>query len=190
MTAVSAIGKVFARAPGLATVSYAVVIVVLCYVAVASAIGSYGAFWSLQSERETLERVETRARLQRAEQSETEHGSGSRSPFLEGQTSSVASAALLQRISLLISEAGGSVQSSEINPSGADGRLAPSKLFVIRETVSFEIEQSALQRLLYRLEAETPIFLIEQVTINPVTTGDGSRLRVSLQMSGQWLGAN
>ena len=185
MTAASAIGKVLARVPGLATVCYALVIVMPCYVAVASAIEAFGAFRSLRSEMETLERLKTHVQSQNAGEREVDEGSGRRSPFLEGQTPSVASAALLQRISSVISETGGNVLSSEINPQGGDGRAG-----LIRGTVSFEVEQSLLQNVLYRFEAESPILLIEQVTINPVTPGQDSRLRVSLQMSGQWLGAN
>lgn len=104
------------------------------------------------------------------------------SPFLEGQTVTVASAALLQRTTSAITSAGGSVVSSEVAPQGAQ-----SKDGYVRIVATCELEQSALQRLLYDIEAGMPFLFIEQLVAQaPVPASDGGRMRVLLGISGLW----
>jgi general secretion pathway protein M len=107
-------------------------------------------------------------------------------PFLEGPTVTVAGANLLQRVAAAVGNAGGSVQSSQVDVSGAQ-----TKDGFVGLVVSCELEQSALQKLLYDLEAGMPFLFIDQLDVQvPQTTalnevGTG-RVRVILGVSGQW----
>lgn len=111
-------------------------------------------------------------------------GAPAGSPFLEGQTLTVAGATLLQRIAGSVSRIGGHVLSSQVELQKADA--APGWIGLI---VSCEIEQAALQALLYDLEAGMPFLFIEQLTIHaPVAAVENSRMRILLAVSGLWGG--
>jgi general secretion pathway protein M len=104
------------------------------------------------------------------------------SPFLEGPTVTVAGAALLQRIGGAITRAGGNVLSSQVDLQKAD-----SKDGWIGLTVSCDMEQGSLQKLLYDVEAGMPFLFIDQLVVQaPVNGVEQSRMRVLLTVSGQW----
>jgi general secretion pathway protein M len=109
------------------------------------------------------------------------------SPFLEGPTVTVAGAALLQRVGGAIAKVGGSVQSSQVDVQGAR-----TKNGFISLLVSCEMDQSALQALLYDLEAGMPFLFVDQLDVQAPqgagTPDDPGRLRVMLGISGQWQG--
>jgi general secretion pathway protein M len=115
--------------------------------------------------------------------SSTEHPG---TPFLEGPTVTVAGANLLQRVAAAVSNAGGTVQSSQVDVSGAQ-----TKDGFVGLVVSCELEQPALQKVLYDLEAGMPFLFVDQLDVQvPQTTalsdaGTG-RVRVILGVSGQW----
>ena len=106
------------------------------------------------------------------------------SPFLEGQTETIASAALLQRVTGAIGRVGGNVVSSEVRPQdrqSTDG--------LVRITATCEIEQKSLQPLLYDIEAGMPFLFVNKFAAQaPVSAGDGGRMRVVLEISGLWPG--
>jgi general secretion pathway protein M len=106
------------------------------------------------------------------------------SPFLEGQTETIASAALLQRVTSAIARVGGNVVSSEARPQdrqSTDG--------LVRITATFEIEQKSLQPLLYDIEAGMPFLFVNKfIAQAPVSAGVGGRMRVVLEVSGLWPG--
>jgi general secretion pathway protein M len=109
------------------------------------------------------------------------------SAFLDGETVTVAGAALLQRVVGAITRAGGNVVSSQVELAGAqfkDGRVG-----II---ASCEIDEPRLQEVLYNLEAGMPFLFVEQLVAQPVaaTLEAGSRIRVLLTVSGQWRGAS
>jgi general secretion pathway protein M len=107
------------------------------------------------------------------------------SPFLEGASSSVAGAALLQRVAGITRQMRGNILSSQVDLAGPQ-----SKTGFITATMSFEIEQASLQPLLYDLEAGMPFLFVEQLIVQaPSAAGDGGKLRVLLAISGQWRGA-
>jgi general secretion pathway protein M len=58
--------------------------------------------------------------------------------------------------------------------------------------ISCELEQPALQQLLYDLEAGMPFLFIDQVVVlgpqQGPTTENGSRLRLLISVTGQWQG--
>jgi general secretion pathway protein M len=107
------------------------------------------------------------------------------SPFLEGQTVTVAGAALQQRIGNAVKAVGGNVLSSQVDLQGMDAKKG-----FISLTASCEVEQAALQQLLYDLEAGMPFLFVDQLTVQaPQATGaDSARMRVLIGVSGQWQG--
>src|SRR5262249_51641499 len=103
------------------------------------------------------------------------------SPFLEGSTVTVASAALLQRTRNAVAAVGGSLLSSEVKAQ----RL--SKDGNIRIAAPTELESQALQQLLYHLESGMPFLFVDQLVVQPpAAEGKNGRMRVSLGISGRW----
>lgn len=107
-------------------------------------------------------------------------------PFLEGPTVTVAGANLLQRVAAAVANVGGQVQSSQVDVTGAQ-----TKDGFVGLVVSCELEQPALQRLLYDLEAGMPFLFVDQLDVQvPQTTAlsdaGAGRVRVILGVSGQW----
>jgi general secretion pathway protein M len=109
-------------------------------------------------------------------------------PFLEGPTVTVAGATLLQRVAAAVGNVGGTIQSSQVDVLGAQAKDGSVGL-----VVSCEMEQPALQKVLYDLEAGMPFLFIDQLDVQvPQTTaaneGGTGRIRVVLGVSGQWQG--
>ena len=110
-------------------------------------------------------------------------------PFLEGPTVTVAGANLLQRVAAAVGNQGGSVQSSQVDVSGAQ-----TKDGFVGLVLSCELEQPALQKVLYDLEAGMPFLFVDQLDVQvPQTTAlndaPSGRVRVVLGVSGQWQAA-
>jgi general secretion pathway protein M len=109
------------------------------------------------------------------------------SPFLEGATVTVAGAALLQRVSAAVTKLGGNVLSSQVDLQGNQAKAG-----FISIIASCDIDQPALQQLLYDLEAGMPFLFVDQLDVQApgtlATSGEG-RLRILLGVSGQWQGA-
>jgi general secretion pathway protein M len=110
-------------------------------------------------------------------------------PFLEGPTVTVAGANLLQRVAAAVGQVGGTIQSSQVDLLGTQAKDGFVALLV-----SCEMEQPALQKLLYDLEAGMPFLFVDQLDVQvPQTTavneGSGGKIRVVLGVSGQWQGA-
>jgi len=110
-------------------------------------------------------------------------------PFLEGPTVTVAGANLLQRVAAAVGQVGGTIQSSQVDLLGTQAKDGFVGLLV-----SCEMEQPALQKLLYDLEAGMPFLFVDQLDVQvPQTTavneGSGGKIRVVLGVSGQWQGA-
>jgi general secretion pathway protein M len=109
-------------------------------------------------------------------------------PFLEGPTVTVAGATLLQRVAAAVGNVGGTIQSSQVDVTGTQAKNGFVDL-----VVSCEMEQPALQKLLYDLEVGMPFLFVDQLDVQvPQTTSandNGSgRIRVVLGVSGQWQG--
>ena len=108
------------------------------------------------------------------------------SPFLEGQTLTVAGAALLQRVADAVTKIGGSVLSSQVDVQGEQAKDG-----YVSVLASCEIDEGAMQRLLYDLEAGMPYLFIDQFVAQAPQTGQGqtnARMRVLLSVSGRWEG--
>lgn len=107
-------------------------------------------------------------------------------PFLEGPTVTVAGAALLQRVATAVGNVGGTVQSSQVDVLGTQAKDG-----FVGLVVSCEMEQPALQKLLYDLESGMPFLFVDQLDVQvPQTTATNEsatgRIRVVLGLSGQW----
>jgi general secretion pathway protein M len=116
-----------------------------------------------------------------------ENGPMNGSPFLDGPSVTVAGAALLQRVSTAIGNAGGTIQSSQVevagNPAGA-----------VKLVMSAELDLNGLQRLLYDLEAGMPFLFVEQLDVQAPQAGSTAaagvgRMHVQLAVAGEWRGA-
>jgi general secretion pathway protein M len=108
------------------------------------------------------------------------------SAFLEGPTVTVAGATLLQRIAVAVTKVGGSVLSSQVELQGPQ-----SKAGFIGLIANCELDQPAVQQLLYDLEAGMPFLFIEQLAVQAPVAVSGARegrLRVQLTVYGQWQG--
>lgn len=108
------------------------------------------------------------------------------SPFLEGPTVTVAGASLLQRVAGAITQVGGNIQSSQVDVQGAQ-----SKDGFVGLLISCEVEQPALQNLLYDIESGMPFLFIDQLDVQMPEAASSNqtasaRMRVMLNVSGQW----
>jgi general secretion pathway protein M len=106
------------------------------------------------------------------------------SPFLEGPTLTVAGAALLQRVAGAVTRAGGNVLSSQVDVQGPQAASGQVTL-----TASCEVDQTALQQLIYDIEAGMPFLFIDSMVAQaplPTTAAGGGRMRLVLSVSGQW----
>jgi general secretion pathway protein M len=109
---------------------------------------------------------------------------GAGSPFLEGPTLTVAGAALLQRVAGAVTRAGGNVLSSQVDVQGPQAASGQVTL-----TASCEVDQTALQQLIYDIEAGMPFLFIDSMVAQaplPTTAAGGGRMRLVLSVSGQW----
>jgi general secretion pathway protein M len=106
------------------------------------------------------------------------------SPFLEGASLNVAGAALLQRVASAVRRVGGNVLSSQVDLQGAGAKDGWVAL-----VVSCEIEQPALQKLIYDIEAGMPFLFVDQLVVRAPTPGVAAgRMRILMSVSGQWWG--
>jgi general secretion pathway protein M len=110
------------------------------------------------------------------------------SPFLEGQTLTVAGAALLQRVADAVTKVGGSVLSSQVDVQGVQAKDG-----YVSVVASCEVDQAAMQPLLYDIEAGMPFLFVEQFVAQAAQTGTqapiaGGRMRLLLAVSGRWQG--
>jgi general secretion pathway protein M len=116
-----------------------------------------------------------------------EDGAVMGSAFLDGATVTVAGAALLQRVVGVVTRHGGSVLSSQLDLQGPQSK--DSFLSVI---ASCDLEQHALQEIVYELEAGMPFLFVDQLVVQAPTaaaSASGGKLRVLISVSGQWQGA-
>jgi general secretion pathway protein M len=184
VTVASTISRFLGRSPLIAAVLYLAVIGLFLSAFSLAMLDITDQVRAARQGSEVLEQLRSReGRAVPAQASATETN-----PFLEGTTLTVASAALLQRVNGAITAAGGSVQSSQVDitTGGKDG--------IVGILVNFELEQPALQKLLFDLETGSPLLFIDQIDIQspqstPTSDDRASQLRVSLNASARWRGS-
>jgi general secretion pathway protein M len=140
---------------------------------------------ALAQTSDLLDQLQGRKARAGASQISAEHPG---TPFLEGPTVTVAGATLLQRVATAVSNVGGTIQSSQVDVLGTQAKEG-----FVGLVVSCEMEQAALQKVLYDLEAGMPFLFVDQLDVQvPQTTatneGGSGRIRIVLGVSGQWQG--
>lgn len=184
MSASSAITRTLSQSPLIAVVLYLAVLGGLVFTSVTAIATIFDHQRALAQTSDLLDQLRGR-KLRSPAQLSAEHPG---TPFLEGPTVTVAGAALLQRVAAAVGSAGGTIQSSQVDVLGKEAKDG-----FVGLVVSCEMEQPALQKVLYDLEAGMPFLFVDQLDVQvPQTTakneaGSG-RIRVMLGVSGQWQG--
>jgi general secretion pathway protein M len=179
------IDKLLGRSPAVATTAYVALVVVLGVVAWMAAADLFDRRQAAAQAEELLAQLERGRQSAAAPHEAGEVPQGS--PFLEGQTVTLAGAGLLQRVATAVTRVGGNVLSSQV-----DVKEAQQKAGLISMVASLEIAQPDLPKLLYDIEAGMPYLFVDQLSVSApdtVTRGEGGRLRVVMGVSGQWQGA-
>jgi general secretion pathway protein M len=188
MISASHLANLVAKPPGrdraLALLYYAAAVVGLV-VATCLALASLAARYDAYTESaDLLARLESR----RAPQAQGDGGGKlaiQGSPFLEATTLTIAGAELQKHVTALVRDGKGNVLSSQVDLQPAEGSTDSVSL-----TITAELDQSAMQKLLYEIEAGMPLLFIDRLSIQPVPqqggAASGTRLRVQLTISGQW----
>ena len=173
--------KSLVNSPIVAATVYAALVIVLLGVTIGSVVDILGQRASVAATAAMLEQLEGRKAPVAGRAGD--RGAPSGSAFLEGATVTVAGATLLQRVATAVTKAGGNVLSSQLDVQGPHAKAG-----FVSMVANCELDQSALQSLLYDLEAGMPFLFIDQLDIQVATAGEG-KLRFLLGVSGQWQGA-
>ena len=183
MNLTAALRKSLSASPIVAAVAYAGLVFVLVFLIVTSIVDILGQRAAVASSAAMLEQLEGR----RPAAVRGSAGNGtmpSGSAFLEGATVTIAGAALLQRVAGAVTKLGGNVLSSQLDLQGTQ-----SKAGFVSMVASCEIDQPALQPLIYDLEAGMPFLFIDQLAVQaPIASSGEGKLRILLAVSGQWQG--
>ena len=174
----------FAASPILAAAAYAGLVLGLLAIVVSSVVDILDQRAAVASSAAMLEQLEGHKALAAGGRS-ADAGMPSGSAFLEGATVTVAGAALLQRVAGAVTKLGGNVLSSQLDVQGTH-----SKAGFVSMVASCELDQPALQALIYDLEAGMPFLFIDQLAVQaPAASSGEGKLRILLAVSGQWQGA-
>jgi general secretion pathway protein M len=177
--------KTITASPMLAAAIYAGLVAVLLFSVVTSIMDVIDRRGEVAAASTMLEQLEGR----RPANAGGAPGNGtmpSGSVYLEGATVTVAGAALLQRVAGAVVKFGGNVLSTQLDLQGTQTRAG-----FLSMIASCEIDQQQLQQLLYDLEAGMPFLFVDQLVVQTPLTASGSgsgRLRVLIEVSGQWRG--
>ena len=183
MNLAAALRKSFATSPILAAAAYAGLVFALLVMVVTSIVDILDQRAAVASSAALLDQLEGRSTAASGGRS-ADVLMPSGSAFLEGATVTVAGAALLQRVAGAVTKLGGNVLSSQLDLQGTQ-----SKAGFVSMVASCEIDQPALQPLIYDLEAGMPFLFVEQLAVQaPTSSSDEGKLRILLAVSGQWQG--
>jgi general secretion pathway protein M len=106
------------------------------------------------------------------------------SPFLDGQTITIAGAALQQRIEAAVAKADGLLTSSQLELDGPDAKNG-----FVNLSATMEVSQPAMQTILYYIEAGMPYLFVDKLSIqSPEVFGEpeSGRMRMTVGVVGQW----
>jgi general secretion pathway protein M len=177
--------KIITASPILAAAIYAGLVAVLLLIVVTSIVGVVGQRGEVAEASAMLEQLEGhRPAALGGASGDVTMPTGS--AYLEGATVTVAGAALLQRVAGAVVKFGGNVLSTQLDLQGSQTRAG-----FLSMIASCEIDQPQLQQLLYDLEAGMPFLFVDQLVVQTPLTESGSgngRLRVLIEVSGQWRG--
>jgi general secretion pathway protein M len=185
MTADIALSRHLARYPYLAVAAYGMLVVAFLAAIWLSLADILEQRARLADSLDILNRLEARQQGQNAANGPA-GAVPAGSPFLGGETITVAGATLLQRVASSITQFGGSVQSSQVDLQGP-----LSKDGFVTLVISCEMQQPNLQNLLYDLEAGMPFLFIDQLVVQgpqASTVPSGAGMKILIAVSGQWKG--
>ena len=183
MISIPSMDRYFARYPSFSGLIYVAVVVVFCLATIFLLADIVEQYRARNASLDVLSRLEGGNQHLHANVNIGSWPTGS--PFLEGKSATVASATLLQRVTSIITRAGGTIISSAIERQGTQ-----SKDGYVSVMATCEIEQTALQKVLYDIEAGMPFLFVDQLGVQALTTsGDTQRMQVVLAVSGKWPGA-
>ncbi|MGJ4884470.1 MULTISPECIES: type II secretion system protein GspM [unclassified Bradyrhizobium] len=177
--------RIFVNSPAASAILYATTIVALLWLGAAAVADLVAKRDQLNDTNAQLAQFSGRKRPASSSSSDSATAPGG-SVFVEGRTVTIAGAALVQRLTEAISKAGGSVLSTQVELPAARGNEN-----LISVVASCELEQPALQQLLYDLEAGLPFLFVDQLHVQqPLAAAAGGvgRLTVLVTVSGQWQG--
>lgn len=177
--------RIFVSSPAASAILYAVTIVALLWAAAAAVADLIAKHDQLNDTNAQLAQFSGRKRPGGTSAASSSTAPGG-SVFVEGRTVTIAGAALVQRLTEAIGKVGGSVLSTQVDLPAARGNEN-----LISVVASCELEQPALQQLLYDLEAGLPFLFVDQLHVQqPLTAaaGGAGRLTVLVTVSGQWQG--
>lgn len=171
-----------ARRLYLAAAGYAVLVVALLAVVWIALADLFEQRAALASARDILGQLE--ARQQNTGPANIAGTAPAGSPFLGGETITVAGATLLQRVAGAITQFGGTVQSSQVDLQGPQAKDGFVTLLI-----SCEMDEPGLQKLLYDLEAGMPFLFVDRLIVQgpqSATVAGAARTRILIALSGQW----
>jgi general secretion pathway protein M len=179
-----------ARVPHGAAIGYVALVVMFAIMTLTSVTDVLDRRAAVAEASDTLASLEGRLSKRGAGGDATVTGS----PVLEGPTVTVAGAALMQRVAGAVTKVGGNILSSQVDLQGPQ-----SKDGFIGVTANCEVEQPALQQLLYNLESGMPFLFIDQLVVQAPTAATGApggakaaenaKMHVLISVSGQWQAA-
>ena len=170
------------RRAWLAALTYLATLAALCAIAFWLLAGLLGASAQVSAAEAML--AQLNGRQAHAGATAGADAQAAQSPFLEGQTVTVAGAALQRRIEAAAAKAGGAIVSSQVE---LDGPQAKDGFITV--TSNLELAQDKVQPFLYDLEAGMPFLFVDALSIQaPEAAGDGdkTRMRVLVGVTGQW----
>jgi general secretion pathway protein M len=170
--------------PVVAATAYAGLVLMLLAMITSSIADILSQRAAVAASQDMLEQLEGRKTpTAKGQSADTAMPSGS--PYLEGATVTVAGAALLARVAGAVTRLGGNVLSSQLDVQGTQAKAG-----FVSMIASCELDQPALQPLIYDLEAGMPFLFIDQLSVQApaISSGEG-KLRILLAVSGQWQGA-
>jgi general secretion pathway protein M len=183
LTLTSANGLASGRRQTLAVVAYIGLVIAL----VASTLGLVDDLWArsrgIAAAQERLDQLTEHSR-RRPSASLASDASVSGSPFLDGQTITIAGAALEQRVGAAVTKAGGALISSQVELDGPEAKNG-----IVTLTAAVEVAQPALQTIFYDIEAGMPYLFVDKLSIqSPEDFGEpeSGRMRMSVTVVGQW----
>ena len=184
MNLAATLRKSLKTSPVAAAIAYAGLVIVLLAMAASSVVDIFGQRASVAASAEMLAQLEGRKVAVAGGRSD-DAGAPSGSAFLEGATVTVAGAALLQRVAGAVTKLGGNVLSSQLDVQGTQAKAG-----FVSMVANCELDQAALQPLLYDLEAGMPFLFIDQldIQVSTATSAPEGKLRFLLGVSGQWQG--
>jgi general secretion pathway protein M len=179
-----------ARIPYAAAIGYVAVVVVFVVMTLTSLTDVLDRRAAVAEAADTLAQLE--GRLPKRGGADASGITGS--PVLEGPTVTVAGASLLQRVAEAIVKVGGNILSSQVELQGPQ-----IKDGFISVTANCDVEQPALQQLLYNLESGMPFLFVDQLVVQMPTAAAGgpggakaaetAKMHVLISVSGQWQAA-